>query len=218
MGSVLVCRAPHGVPQLLSVAPKISVREAAPRAAAALVVVALHVVALFLFFLPARLPGIAVDRAVHETILYLRRAPPPVQRTSHPTAAFPRFTRGRLLRSLPVLPPTPPSERQMQGLATDLFACRPEDIGGLSLDQQTQCFRVGLAALPPTPSVFAPLTSRSRNPRRWATALALQKAPPLAPCFSHQGISPLGTAFCIAEMAIDGYDQDNHEKYYLGGP
>jgi hypothetical protein len=192
------------------------VRDAAPRAVAVLVVIALHVLALFLFFLPARLPGFAVNGAVRETVLYLWHAPPPVQQTGRPTAVVPRLSTGKIMRSLPALAPAQPSESQLQGLGADLFACRPEDIGGLSLEQQMRCAHVGLAIAQPPPDLFAPLRSRSRNPQRWATALALHKAPPLAPCFTHQGFSPLATAFCLAEMAIDGYDQDNHDKYYLG--
>ena len=201
---------------MLSAAPTIAVKEAAPRAAALAIVAALHVLALFLFFLPARLPTIALDRAERETVLYLWRAPPPpVQRTS-PTVAVPHFETRRAWRSLPVMPPAQPGESQLQGLGADLFSCRPEDIGGLPLDQQSQCARVGVAVAQPPPDKFFPLLSRSRHAGRWAVALALHKSPPLAPCFTHQGFSPLATAFCLAEMAIDGYDQDNHEKYYLG--
>jgi hypothetical protein len=121
------------------------------------------------------------------------------------------------MRSLPALPPVQPSESDLQGLAADLFSCRPEDIGDLALSQQERCARVQLAAVQPPPSPFArALDVRHRG--RWQIGLALQKSPPIAPCFSHQGFSPLATAFCLVEMAVDGYDQDNHEKYYLGGP
>jgi hypothetical protein len=186
--------------------------------AALVVVIALHVLALSLFFLPARLPTMALGPAERETVLYLWRAPPPpVRRTSRPTIAVPRFETRRIWRSLPLVPPAQPSESQLQGVGADLFSCRPEDIGGLSLSQQTRCARVGLAATEPPPSPFARALHMAHR-GRWETALALQKAPPLAPCFTHQGFSPLATAFCLAEMAIDGYDQDNHEKYYLGGP
>jgi hypothetical protein len=192
------------------------VRDAGIRVAVVLVVIGLHGLALLLFLLPARLPGFAAKQPGRETVLYLLRAPPPpVRPISRPRATVPLAATRPGWRNLPAAP-APPSESELQGLGADLFSCRPEDVDGLSPDQRERCARTGLAVAQPPPGRFASLQSRTRQPGRWAAELARKKAPPLAPCFSHAGFSPLATAFCVAEMAIDGYDQDNHEKYYLG--
>lgn len=155
-------------------------------------------------------------QSLHETVLYLVRATPrplPPAPRKRPAAPSPAISADRYRFSAPIGPAVP-SEQDTQGVGAELFSCRPETIGDLSPDLQARCARVGLAANPPPVGLFASALD-VRNRGRWVTGLARKKSPPLAPCFSHDGFSPLGTAFCLAEMLVNGYDSDNHEKYYF---
>jgi len=180
-------------------------------------IVALLHIAIALVFMRAVLGPKRAAAPARETILYLQpllQPKPKIEKIVPPSR--------KPVPQIPIpfhnpitLPQSPDANaRTLQGLGSELFDCRPENLSALSAAQRRQCEN---RALKPSDSVgFADHTNRAKDAARWAREKQRKNGPPLLPCASTQSIyatMSTATLLCLAKGAINGFDPDNAPMY-----
>lgn len=106
-----------------------------------------------------------------------------------------------------------PSEPNTLGLGQSLFSCLPENLLGLTAEELARC-RTTHPAFRYDATAVATANLPVKERPRWERELAIKQGPLLLPCASPTA-SPLniGTALCLGDMLLNGYDPDKMQHY-----
>jgi hypothetical protein len=147
-------------------------------------------------------------------------APPRPERENHQRERRPVRTAAPAVAPFVVQPFAAPSTRapnDLSDLHGQLFRCAPETLADLTPEDRARCKGaaggIGQAdpnAIPWPNNKYAP----TKNTWRWARNVQRKNAPPLLPCASPQGISPIATALCLANAAVNGFDVEHKPEYF----
>lgn len=188
------------------------------RAGAAALVLALHAILVALLIHSKFL--VETPAAVRERIywLTLRENPKPivprVVAVPRPRATTHLPAKKRAAPSAPAAKPgsASPGADSLNGLQLNLFGCALENLANLTPEQRAQCTS-GLKTHDGNSIDYADHTSRTHDAQRWARDVARKKNPLLLPCANPGAINPVGTAFCLANGVLNGFDVDNSPGY-----
>jgi hypothetical protein len=195
----------------------------ARKPAAAVLVLSLHAAVLVFLLQRERWP-IAEPKAAGPVIVFVHIAAPPPAATPRHDNRLPQ--KRRVQAAVPTIAPfvvqpfTAPAARTANDLTDlhgQLFRCAPESLDKLTPEERDDCARAagGIArhdpdAIPWPNNKYAP----TENTWRWARNVQRKNAPPLLPCASPNGISPIGTALCLANAAVNGFDAEHKPEYF----
>lgn len=179
------------------------------RVGVAAVVLLLHAVMLVLLvratyvappasYIPERVYWLSLRERATPVVPAIAPSPGPDTTTRPPTARL-------VLPAAPAPANGAPSADALRGLNLDLFGCAPEDLANLTSEQRARC-APSLRKHDGNSVDYADHTDRAHDARRWARGVVRKKSPLLLPCASPVGISPLGTAFCLANGILNGFD------------
>ena len=101
-------------------------------------------------------------------------------------------------------PPAPNNTGSLKGLYFYLYECTPENFANLTEAEKARCAQASLSPVPNDTRSLLNQPSRAKDAPHWERALARKNAPPLLPCMSPGGFSPLGTALCLGKAAVKG--------------
>lgn len=195
----------------------------ARKPAIAILVLSLHA-AMLAFLLERDRWPIPEQAPAGADIVFVRIAPPPPQATPRRDQRRPYVPAARAAVPAPapfvVQPFSAPSPRapgDLSDLHGQLFRCAPESLAELAPDERADCDHAAGTmahrdpnAIPWPNNQYAP----TKNTWRWARNVQRKNAPPLLPCASPQGISPIATALCLANAAVNGFDTEHKPEYF----
>ena len=193
----------------------------ARKPAVAILVLSLHAALLAFLVQRDRWPA-AQQRFSGPEIVFVRIAPPAPEspREHRPHRAQSPKPRARIVSPFVLAPFTAPPTRAPSGLSDlhgGLFDCAPETLAGLKPEQRAECGHTASAMAHRNPDVipwpnnkYAP----TKNTWRWARNVQRKNAPPLLPCANPTGISPIATALCLANAAVNGFDAEHKPEYF----
>jgi len=202
-------RRPSGISRRLT-----GLRTLARRPAALAAVALLHVALVLALLTYSNERIVHVQPVAREITLRLQALPKPLPRgrighrvKNAPGPALPNY-RGITIPDAPIIPDAPVSPALRQAL----FGCTDGERSDLSPTQRARCAN----AFAHDDSVdIRDGTTRSRAAALWERGRQRKNAPFLAPCMNPQGFSPLYTALCAAQAAVDGkYDPDAQPGYF----
>jgi len=187
-----------------------------PKVFGAAFVAVLHI-AIAMLFLRAMLAPKRTTLLARETILHLQPLPKPEPKIEKivPPSHKPAPEVSLPFHNVITLPQSPDANaKTLQGLGSELFDCRPENLSMLSAEQRAQCANRGPK---PNDAVdFADHTNRAKDAARWAREKQRKNGPPLLPCASTQSIfatMSTATLACLANGALNGFDPDTAPMY-----
>ncbi len=196
---------PFGISRRLT---GLGVRLRRPAALAAVLLLHAVIVLALLAYSNERI--VRVQPVLQEIVLRFQALPKPspprrpgrgAVQLSGPAQALPDY-RGIVIPDAPVSPE----------LRQSLFGCTDGERSDLSPAERARCAN----AFARDDSVdIHDGTTRSRAAALWERGRQHKDAPLLLPCMSPQGFSPLYTALCAAQTAVDGkYDPDDKPGYF----
>ncbi len=144
-----------------------------------------------------------------ETIIHLTPQPaarPAAHRQAGPSStALSRY----YYRYIPSPLTAPPN---VEGLKLAVSSCAPEKMVDETAQVREACRRIGLAVAV-DPGAFG-VTTDFTDGKRWERELQIKQTPLLLPCASPAGLPlNLGTALCLADMLLNGYDPRKMQHY-----
>jgi hypothetical protein len=189
---------------------------------AALVVLLLHVALLTVFLQRDRWiwPEPSPRAADIVFVSIPKPAPPQPHREMRRPRTMPSPAALPTIAPFVVQPFTTPAVRAPNDLSElhgQLFGCAPEALGTLTPEQRAPCKgaagtvgQVDPNAIPWPDRQYAP----TKNTWRWARNVARKQAPTLLPCASPKGINYIATALCLANAAVNGFDNERKPEYF----